>query len=135
MPTVVADAAKCQAFVNAAVAFMKANNCDGLEYDWEFPQASDAVGWKRLLTMTRAALNAVTPRGIFITSGYYSFLGNPYVAADMNANVDVTVAMTYCQWMGNGSGPYKSGYDTPVDLPTQFSSYSGYSLSNPASRT
>jgi hypothetical protein len=50
----------------------------------------------------------------------------------MNANVDFVVPMTYTMWMGSGAGPYKSGYDTPVGLPTQWTGYSGYSLSSPA---
>jgi len=50
----------------------------------------------------------------------------------MNSCLDFFVPMTYTMWMGNGSGPYKSGFDTPVNLPTQFSGYTGYSLSNPA---
>jgi GH18 family chitinase len=132
MPTVAKDTAKCSAFVNAAVAYAKANGCDGVECDWEFPRSGDATGWKNLITKFRAALDAWTPHGILITSGYYSDLGAPYVVADMNANVDYVVPMTYTMWMGAGSSPYKSGYDTPVGLPTQWSGYVGYSLSNPA---
>jgi hypothetical protein len=133
MPVVAKDPAKCQAFVNAAVAYAKSAGCDGVECDWEFPRSADAVGWKNLITMFRTALNAWTPHGVFITSGYYSDLGAPYVVADMNANVDFVVPMTYTMWMGNGQGPYKSGYDTPVGLPTMWSGYTGYSLSSPAS--
>jgi GH18 family chitinase len=132
MPIVAADAAKCQAFVNAAVAYAQANGCDGVECDWEFPRSGDATGWKNLITKFRAALDAWTPHGILITSGYYSDLGAPYNVADMNANVDFVVPMTYTMWMGSGAGPYKSGYDTPVGLPTQWTGYSGYSLSSPA---
>ena len=133
MPIVAADPAKCTAFVNAAVAFALANGCDGVECDWEFPRAADAAGWKDLITKFRAALDAWTPHGILITSGYYSDLGTPYNVADMNANVDFIVPMTYTMWMGGGSSPYQSGYDTPVNLPTQWPGYAGYSLSNPAS--
>jgi Glycosyl hydrolases family 18 len=133
MPTVAKDAAKCQQFVNAAVAYAKAAGCDGVECDWEFPRSGDAAGWKNLITMFRTALNAWTPHGILIVSGYYSDLGNPpYVVSDINADVDFIVPMTYTMWMGNGMGPYKSGYDTPVNLPTQWSGYAGYSLSAPA---
>jgi len=132
MPIVAADAAKCQTFVNAAVAYALANGCDGVECDWEFPRSGDATGWKNLITKFRAALDAWTPHGILITSGYYSDLGAPYNVADMNANVDFVVPMTYTMWMGSGAGPYKSGYDTPVGLPTQWTGYSGYSLSSPA---
>jgi GH18 family chitinase len=132
MPVVAADAAKCQTFVNAAVAYALANGCDGVECDWEFPRSGDATGWKNLITKFRAALDAWTPHGILITSGYYSDLGAPYNVADMNANVDFVVPMTYTMWMGSGAGPYKSGYDTPVGLPTQWTGYSGYSLSSPA---
>ena len=130
MPKVAANAVQCQAFVDAAIAFVKANNCDGIELDWEFPRSGDVTGWKNLITKFRTALNLLPVRGTLITSGSYSELGSPYVAADMNANVDFIVPMTYTMWMGNGSGPYSSGYDTPVNLPA--GTYPGYSLSSPA---
>ena len=133
MAALTANAANCQTFVNAAIAYVKANSCDGVEVDWEFPRAGSEAGLHNLLTMFRAALNTMTPTGTLITSGYYSDLGAPYKVADENACVDYFVPMTYTMWQGAGSGPYKSGFDTPVNLPTQFSSYAGYSLSSPAS--
>jgi GH18 family chitinase len=133
MPTVAANATNCQTFVNAAVAAVTTYGCDGIELDWEFPRSTDGTGWHNLITKFRTALDGLTPHGVLITSGYYSDLGNPpYVVADMNANVDFIVPMTYTMWMGPGTTPYKSGYDTPVNLPTQWAGYVGYSLSNPA---
>jgi GH18 family chitinase len=112
------------------------NNCDGIELDWEFPSSADGTGWHNLITKFRTALDALTPHGILITSGYYAHLGNPpYNVTEMNANVDYIVPMTYTMWMGAGSGPFKSGYDTPVNLPSSslWPTYVGYSLSDPPS--
>jgi chitinase len=134
MPVVAADAAKCQAFVDAACAYVKSKGADGIELDWEFPRAGDKVGWNRLISLFRQQLDTWTPRGILMTSMYYSVGGaddGPYQVGPMVAAFDQINPMTYTMWMGGGGGPYHAGFDTPVNLPTQFSGYVGYSLSNP----
>jgi hypothetical protein len=132
MPVVAKDLTKCQTFVNSAISYMVANHCDGIEIDWEFPRSADAAGWHNLITMFRTALDAQPVRGVLVTSAFYCDLGNPpYVVSDMNTRVDFVLPMTYTMWMGTSQSPYTTGYDTPVNPPTQWLGYKGYALSAP----
>ena len=135
MPKVAADPTMCQAFVTNSCAWAQSKGLDGIELDWEFPRAADKVGWNRLIRLFRIELDKWNPRGTLMTSMYYSIGGpndGPYVLDSMMV-FDQINPMTYTMWMGGGGGPYHAGYDTPVNLPTQYSGYVGYSLSNPAS--
>ena len=53
MPIVAADLAKCSTFVSTACAWAQARGLNGIEIDWEFPRATDAVGWNQLIRLFR----------------------------------------------------------------------------------
>jgi GH18 family chitinase len=131
MPVVAADAAKCSTFVVTACAWAKARNFDGIELDWEFPRSTDSKGWNQLIRLLRIELNKWTPKGILMTSANYISPSSPPYYKDSMAVFDQINLMSYTMWMGpTQEGPYKSGYDTPVNMPTQFSGYSGTSLAS-----
>jgi hypothetical protein len=131
MPVVAADFAKCSTFVATACAWAQARNLDGIEIDWEFPRASDNIGWNQLIRLFRQKLDTWNPKGLFMTSVNYTGPGSPPYYVDSMAVFDQILHMSYTMWMGaTQESPYKSGFDTPVNQPTQFSGYTGTSLSN-----
>jgi hypothetical protein len=131
LPVVAADFVKCSTFVATACAWAKARNLDGIEIDWEFPRASDSVGWNQLIKLFRQKLDTWNPKGLLMTSVNYTGPGSPPYYVDSMAVFDQILHMSYTMWMGaTQESPYKSGFDTPVNQPAQFSGYSGTSLSN-----
>jgi hypothetical protein len=131
IPVVAANAQNCQTFVTTACAWAKARNFDGVEIDWEFPRSTDGVGWNRLIRLFRIELDKWSPKGILMTSINYVGPSSPPYYKDSMMVFDQINHMSYTMWMGpTQEGPYKSGFDTPVNMPTQFSGYSGTSLSS-----
>ena len=129
MPIVAADAVKCSTFVANACDCAKARGLDGIELDWEFPRTADSKGWNQLIRMFRQVLDTWTPKGIMMTSVNYVSPNSPPYYKDSMMVFDQILHMSYTMWLGATQvSPYKSGFDTPVKVPTQFSGYTGTSL-------
>jgi len=134
MPAVVADPVKTQLFIDSASAFALAWGFDGVECDWEFPRASDEVGWNRFIRLFRNKLDAWPTRGIFATSMFYSIgtsgYSSPYYVDSMVIAFDQINLMSYTMWMGTSESPYYTGFDTPVNVPTSYPGYRGWALNS-----
>jgi len=125
-----ADEVKCQLFVDSACAYAKWRGFDGVELDWEFPRAADDVGWNKLIRKFRQKLDTWSPnKGILATSMFYSISGpvDPPYYVDSMMVFDQINLMSYTMCMGTSEGPYHSGFDTPVSMPT-LAGYKGWSL-------
>ncbi|HTP80610.1 MAG TPA: glycosyl hydrolase family 18 protein [Bacteroidota bacterium] len=140
MSSIAASLAKTDTFTTACVNFAKRHNADGVEINWEFPYAADRVGAQRLFSSFRRKLDAWSPKGLLVvtvyarddesaTGGDGSFFG--YTRDSLLADADQINLETYTMWQGNDQD-YRTGFNTPIDLPTQFPNYNGYSLNDMA---
>jgi GH18 family chitinase len=124
--TIAGSDAIAQAWVDTICGYAKAKGCDGIELDLEFPTAAQS---NLVFGKLRKKLDTWSPKGILMMASYYQYVNAYYNADSLNAYVDIILPMTYTMWMGNGEGPYYSGFDTPVHLPTAYGSpYRGASL-------
>lgn len=57
-PSAAASEASRQILAQSCVAFMKQNDLDGLDIDWEFPEAADTANYTALLQELRCQLDA-----------------------------------------------------------------------------
>ncbi|HTP80611.1 MAG TPA: glycoside hydrolase family 18 protein [Bacteroidota bacterium] len=141
MSMIAADPEKTEAFVHACCTYAKEKGADGVEINWEFPRQSDQVGFLRLIQSFRRRLNEWDPRGIFIATAYartdermvdgalvdgqvFGYVRDSMLAAFDQINIE-----TYTMWQGDDQD-YRTGFNTPIDLPTQFEGYNGYSLND-----
>ena len=125
------DSVSAQAFVSAACAYAQRKGLDGIEIDWEFPLRADRFAWNRLCRLFRSTLDAWVPRGLFFAAVAYAIDPTPndgYFAYQRDSMMvfDQINAMTYTMWIGSG----QSGFDTPVNLPSQFAGYAGDALTS-----
>jgi len=141
MSAIAADPAKIEAFVTACCAYAKRKGADGIEINWEFPYQADQAGHNQLIRRFRQELNKWSPRGLFISTAYArtdervvggslvdgTFFG--YVRDSLLSAFDQLNIETYTMWQGNDQD-YRAGFNTPIDVPTQFPNYNGYSLND-----
>jgi len=57
-PAIAADDTLRLQFAGSGVQFMAANGFDGIDIDWEFPQAADSANFTALLQALRTQLDA-----------------------------------------------------------------------------
>lgn len=108
-------AAQRQTLTNNIAAFVSANGLDGVDFDWEYPGATDIPGippgspqdgtnYLAFLKLMRAALPTTKSLAIAAPASYWYLRGFPI--SDIAAVVDYIVYMTYDlhgQWdSGNG---------------------------------
>jgi len=125
------DSASARAFVSAACAYAQRKGLDGIEIDWEFPLLADRNAWNRLCRLFRSTLDTWVPPGLFFAAVSYAIDPTPndgYFAYQRDSMMvfDQINAMTYAMWVGSG----RSGFDTPVNLPSQFPGYAGDALTS-----
>lgn len=122
------DPEKIKTFVAASCAYAKRKGYDGIELDWEFPRAADRQGFNMLIQQFRDHLNEWKTKGIFIASVHES--PGAYFAYDRDSMIacfDQINPMTYEMYAGDFSS-LKAGYNSPINLSTEFSEYNGYAI-------
>ncbi len=125
------DNSRINTFVTAACAFAKRWGLDGIELDWEHPTAADRVGYARLIMRFREELDRWSPRGKFICAvNHTPFANLGYNRDSMIAAFDQINPMTYEMYAGDFRD-LRTGYNTPINVPTQYSKYTGYALNSP----
>jgi chitinase len=79
----VIDPARRQLFISELTAFLEANDFDGVDYDWEFPETpEEKAGYGALITETRLA---IVSRGGMVSVALYPHQEldiTPYLTAD-----------------------------------------------------
>ena len=141
MAAIAADPTKTEAYVTACCAYAKRKGADGIEINWEFPYQADQAAHNRLIRRFRQELDKWNPKGLFISTAYARtdervVSGNlvdgnffAYVRDSMMAAFDQLNIETYTMWQGNDQD-YRTGFNNPIDIPTQFPNYNGYSLND-----
>lgn len=97
-------AAQRQTLTNNIAAFVSANGLDGVDFDWEYPGATDIPGippgspqdgtnYLAFLKLMRAALPTTKSVAIAAPASYWYLRGFPI--SDIAAVVDYIVYMTY----------------------------------------
>jgi hypothetical protein len=141
MSAIAADPVKTEAFVVACCAYAKRKGADGIEINWEFPYQADQAGHNRLIRRFRKELDTWNPKGLFIGTAYartdecevgghlqdgtcFGYVRDSILLAFDQINIE-----TYTMWQGNDQD-YRAGFNTPIDIPTQFPNYNGYSLND-----
>lgn len=81
------------AFITNLVNFIKANNYDGADFDWEYPASTDKANYTALLTDLRAAFNANNIP--LLTAAVYNSPTAGYDVPKLNTVLDWIGIMTY----------------------------------------
>ena len=66
-PSAAATDASRQSLAQSCIAFMKQNVFDGVDIDWEFPEAADTANYTALLMELRRQLDARAARTVGVT--------------------------------------------------------------------
>lgn len=110
-----ADSARCQLGVNNMLAYARSKGYDGVDIDWEEPNASQRNMFALLIRILRRGLDSWTPRGI-LTVAVGREYGAGFDIATLNAHVDQVNTMSYdC----NGWWSSSAGFHTPLYNPTR----------------
>ncbi len=115
-PTVAADASLRATFAASCAAWVSDQGLDGIDIDWEFPQASDKANFVALLQAVRDALDA---KGQENGKEYLLTIAGPAGAGSMGgfdfpvvaALVDWINVMTYDYY---GSWNTRTGFNAPL---------------------
>ncbi len=108
-----ADSARCQIAVNSMLAYARSKGYDGVDIDWEEPNASQREMFSLLLRLLRRGLDAWPTRGL-LTVAVPREYGQGFDIATMNACLDQANTMSYdC----NGWWSTASGFHAPVYNP------------------
>lgn len=128
MSYIAEDIERSNTFVKASCAYAKRKGYDGIEFDWEHPYANDREGYIRLIKRFRQELDQWPVKGIFITAvNHTPWQSLGYDKDAMISCFDQINPMTYEMYAGNYEN-IKTGYSSPLELPTQFSGYNGYAI-------
>ncbi len=122
------DANRVDIFVRAACAYVQRKHLDGIEIDWEFPQAADRAGFNRLINRFRKQLDTWTPHGLLLAAVHqapWPMFG--YDRDSLVACFDQINLMTYEMYPGSFE-KVRTGYTSPLKLPSGYPDYTGYAI-------
>lgn len=111
--------ANAQTFANNVINFLKQNNLDGIDFDWEYPGAPDIPGipagglaegknYLAFLKMMRSGLPSGKSLSVAAPASYWYLRGFPI--KDIAATVDYIIYMTYDL---HGQWDYGSKWSNP----------------------
>ena len=107
-PAVAADAAKRAAFAVSCAEWASTQGFDGIDIDWEYPEAADRDNFTALLTATRQALDAQA-----VTDGRTYLLTVASPAGDARVAVwDLPAVAAQVDWINIMTYDYHGGWDT-----------------------
>eukprot|EP00026_Physarum_polycephalum_P008520 Phypoly_transcript_08608.p1 GENE.Phypoly_transcript_08608~~Phypoly_transcript_08608.p1 ORF type:complete len:372 (+),score=62.03 Phypoly_transcript_08608:223-1338(+) len=90
-----------QTFISNVISFLRKNNLDGVDLDWEFPAGQDALNFGTLLAELRTAINdehaSSGKPALLLTIASYGWAENltDWPIADMAKSLDWFNVMTY----------------------------------------
>jgi chitinase len=129
MGWIASDEERMKTFVSFSCAYAKRRGYDGIELDWEFPTKKQRNDFSHLIMTFRQELNTWKPKGEFIVA-VLEYPGERYDKDSLIAACDQINPMTYGMYGGNSQNP-RTGYNSPLENPTEFSGYNGYAINQP----
>ncbi|XP_055339760.1 chitotriosidase-1-like [Paramacrobiotus metropolitanus] len=104
-----------QTFINSSIAMMRALDLDGIDVDWEYPEAEDLQVYMALLQEMRAAFNQdavkTGKRRLALTVDVGALMHGGYDVPAMNSIVDLVNIMAYDY---HGSWEQQTGHNAPM---------------------
>ncbi|XP_076458614.1 chitinase-3-like protein 1 [Babylonia areolata] len=112
---------KTEQFVSNAIQYLRRNEFDGLDIDWEFPAPSERRDFQRFMKALYTGFQEESQRSnkeklllTIATTGNHNHASSVYGPAEIASSVDYILLMTYDFW---GAWSQRLSHQSPLRLP------------------